>query len=271
MKRKAMFGVLMAMSLSSMVAFTGCGPTKEAATEVETEVAGETVAADSETEGHTITLYDMDGTTVLDTVTVADGETLSVEDPTKDGYTFMGWYISAERNRQYDATKAVTGDMDLYAGFASYQEDTRSFYLVGAGESEVLAESNWGAVVGEAQQLVKSDNAEANEYSITLELAEGDQFQIATNASWEDQRGYGYLASDNMDGTFYFKCASGLGDADPKKSNIEVVKAGTYTLTLTTYPAEDVYDTENEYYTEETKENFNMNPYDSITWTYEAQ
>ena len=44
--------------------------------------------------------------------------------------------------------------------------------------------------------------------------------------------------------------------------------SGNYTFTLTTYPGEDVYDTEDSYYTEETKENFNMNPYDTITWTY---
>ena len=71
-----------------------------------------------------------------------------------------------------------------------------------------------------------------------------------------------------FDGTTYFKNAGGLGDTPAEKSNIEVAVAGTYTFVLTTYPGEDVYDEEDPYYTEETRENFNSNPYDKITWNF---
>jgi hypothetical protein len=183
----------------------------------------------------------------------------------------MGWYATPELTRVFDPTKAIEEDTSLYAGFAQYTEDTRDFYIVGSGESEVLAESNWGAVTGDAQKMTKEDNAEANVYTITVKLEEGDQFQFAMDGSWGDQRGYGYLATTEQDGTTYFKNSGSLGDAAVKKSNIEVAVAGTYTFTLTTYPSEDVYDTEDEYYTEETKENFNMNPYDTITFTYDGE
>ena len=43
------------------------------------------------------------------------------------------------------------------------------------------------------------------------------------------------------------------------------------TLTLSTYPGADVYDTENSYYTEETRENYNSNPFDKIDWTYNGE
>lgn len=266
MKRKAMLVVLLAMSLSTTVLLAGCGNTGAAGSAVESEVAGDVVATE-----HTITFYDAADGSVLDTTTVADGETVEETTPEKDGYQFIGWYVNQQMSRGYDFSKAVTSDLELYAGFAKYQEDTRSFYIVGSGESDVLSESNWGEVTGDAQAFVKSDNTKVNEYTLTVTLAEGDQFQFAMNGSWEDQRGYGYLAADSLDGTQYLKSAAGLGDSIPKKTNIEVVVPGTYTFTLTTYPAEDQYDTEDANYSEDTKENFNINPFDTITWTYEAE
>ena len=263
MKRKVVVGVLMMMTLTVGAALCGCG-----ASTGEVEGAVTENATEETTNAHTVTLYDTDGTTVLDEVSVAEGEPLTVADPTKEGYTFEGWFVSPELNRRYDMTKNVTKDMELYAGFSEYQEDERSFYIVGAGESDIMAASNWGADFGDAYAMTKSEDA--NEYTLTVDLSEGDQFQLVASSSWEDQRGFGYLATDSLDGTFYFKSASGLGDASPKKTNIEVLKTGTYTFTLTTHPAEDYYDTEDEYYTEETKENFNLNPYDTISWTYEA-
>ncbi|MBP5266636.1 MAG: InlB B-repeat-containing protein [Lachnospiraceae bacterium] len=265
MKRKAVLSLLAVLTLTVGVAFGGCGATNG---EVEGAVTEST--AEAETNAHTVTLYDADGTTVLDTVEVPEGEALNVANPTKDGYTFEGWFVSADLNRRYDVTKNVTKDMDLYAGFSSYQEDERSFYIVGSGESELMAASNWGADFGDAYAMTKSEKTDVNEYTLTVDLQEGDQFQLVASSSWEDQRGFGYLDTDSLDGSFYFKSASGLGDASPKKTNIEVLKSGTYTFTLTTHPAEDYYDTEDEYYTEETKENFNLNPYDTISWTYEA-
>ena len=265
MKRKAMLAMVLAVTLSTAL-LAGCGISKTGEEPAETEVAGEAVNNE-----HTVTFYDADGTTVLDTATVADGETVTETAPQKDGYTFIGWYVNPEKTRSYDFTSKVTDDVNLYAGFASYEEDTREFYIVGSGESDVLAESNWGAVTGDAQKFTKTENDKANEYTLTVTLAEGDQFQFAINGSWEDQRGYGYLATDSLDGTQYLKSAAGLGDSVPKKTNIEVAVAGTYTFTLTTYPAEDQYETEDPHYSEESKENFNINPYDTITWTYEAQ
>lgn len=259
------------LALASMIVgsfgLTACGGSTN-----DTNAASAQTGQESEvTDGCTVTIYDSDGTTVLDTVSVAKGEKAQLTEPTKEGYTFMGWYATPGLTRTFDTETVIKQDTKVYAGFAQYAEDTRDFYIVGFGESEVLAESNWGAVTGDAQKMTKEDNAEANVYTITVQLEAGDQFQFAMDGTWADQRGFGYLTSTEQDGVEYFKNAGALGDANVKKSNIEVAVAGSYTFTLTTYPAEDVYDTEDEYYTEETKENFNMSPYDTISFVYNGQ
>ena len=54
-----------------------------------------------------------------------------------------------------------------------------------------VRESNWGAVIGDAQKMTKEESDSENVYTITLDLSEGDQFQFAMDSSWGDQRGYG--------------------------------------------------------------------------------
>lgn len=281
MKRKKVMAVLffaVALAGSSMTA--GCGAKETGTAQTQEEVSTQAEAeqtAEEQTEApaqeetaaeHTVTYYDSDGTTVLETKTAADGACAEEFTPEKAGETFVGWYATPQMSRKYDFGTQVKEDTALYAGFTSYVEDTRTFVIVGSGTGAVLAESDWGAVIGEAQTMTKEENDEANVYTITLDLEAGDQFQFAINGSWEDQRGFGYMTTIAQDGTEYFKNSGGIGETGAKKSNIEVAVSGNYTFTLTTYPGEDVYDTEDSYYTEETKENFNMNPYDTITWTY---
>ena len=262
MKKKAVVWMLMGSLLISSVTLTGCGDSQDLSTE---EISASTQVDANQ---HIVTFYDSDGTTVLKTETVGHKENAERYIPEKDGYTFVGWFATPKLTREFDFDRAITEDTGLYAGFVSYTEASREFYIVGSGTSEVLAESDWGKVVGDAQKLTKEDVENENVYTITVELNEGDQFQFATDSSWSNQRGYGYLESGVESGTTYFKNAGGLGDTPAEKSNIEVEVSGKYTFVLTTYPGEDVYDEEDPYYTEETKENFNSNPYDKITWNF---
>lgn len=271
MKRKMITGVLTVSMIAACAAgIGGCGSENsgaETAAVQQTEVSEKAETAAS----YTVTYYDSDGTTVLSTEEVEEGALLEEKPGEKDGYTFVGWFATPQMNHRFDFTKPVTGDTSLFGGFVSYQEDTREFAIVGSGKSPVLLESNWGKVIGDAQKMTKEEKEDANIYTITLDLEAGDQFQFAINESWENQRGYGYLTSIEQDGTEYFKNAGGLGDTGVKRANIEVAVAGNYTFTLTTYPAEDTYDTGASNYAEENKECFNLNPYDTITWTYNGE
>lgn len=266
-KRVAVLVLTMAMLAGEALGAAGCG-TKETQTE---QVAGGTEVTETESEVCKVTFYDSDGKTVLSETEVKNGEQLEEYIPEKDGYTFAGWFATPQMSHRFDFAQEITGDTELFAGFVSYVEDTRSFAILGSGTSPALLESNWGANIGEMQTMTKEDTEGANIYTITLDLEEGDEFQFAINSSWNNQRGYGYLDTIAKDGKEYFKNSGSLGDASTKRSNIKCAIAGNYTFTLTTYPGEDQYETDNSNYTEENKEAFNINPYDVISWNYNGE
>ena len=92
------------MALTAGMLFAaGCGnenvTSENAGTQTQGEVETQAKQAESEQTQeketvHTVTFYDSDGTTVLSTEEVADGETVTESVPQKDGYTFAGWYAT---------------------------------------------------------------------------------------------------------------------------------------------------------------------------------
>ncbi len=257
MKKKI---VALALAVSCMVGVVGCSSEKK---NVDTTSNG--VASSEATDKYVVTYYDQDKQVVA-TEEVEAGQPVPDIKPEKDGYEFMGYYINPECGREMDITSPVVGDKEVYCGYTKAQKDERKFYIVGAGKSEILTKSNWGETFDDTFALTKDESSEKNVYKITVELSVGDEFQFVTDVKWSDQRGFGYIKDGKLNGETYLKKAAGLGDSPAEKSNILVEKSGKYEFTLTTYPASDVYDTENEYYTEETKENFNSNPFDTIEW-----
>ncbi len=272
MKRKKV-SIIIAAAVLSMSVLYGCGSKDTTPDSTQESVQGETTEetkqADAETaETFTVTFYDTDGTTVLSTEEVKNGELATEYVPEKENQMFMGWFATPSLAHAFDFTAPVTGDVGVFAGFMENVEDTRTFAIVGSGTSPLLSVSSWGKTINEEHYMTKSEGE--NVYSITLDLCEGDEFQFAIDSSWNNQRGGGYMTTTSMDGKDYFVVSGGLSDSN-KKSNIKCAVSGNYTLTLTTYPGADVYDTENSYYTEETKENYNSNPYDKIEWTYNGE
>ncbi len=208
----------------------------------------------------------MDGTNVLKTEEVKEGEVPAAYTPTKEGgYQFVDWFATPSKNHIYDTSAAITQDVTVYAGFTLYKVDTREFYVVGSGQSELLFTSNWGKVITYSHKLTKA--ADKNEYTITMDLKKGDQFQFARDTEWSNKRGFGYLSTLTMaDGTAVFSGQGSVYDESAKGSNIVCEYSGNYTLTLKTYPNEDYYNTSGTGYTEERKEIYNLGTYDKIEW-----
>lgn len=267
---------LLALLLIMAIIVTGCGD-QSGDTTAEEPDSQETVTETNDNESEEenvedtvkVTYYDGDGETVIEEREIVKGETPEEIEGVKEGYEFLGWYATPQMSHRFDFTKPIEEDTDIYGGFTEYVEDTREFYILGDGKSDLLSQSDWGAVIDDNFKLEKLDEDNENLYRITLDLEERDEFQFAINESWNNQRGYGYLDTIEKDNEEYFENSGGLGDTAAKKSNIKVKVPGTYTFTLKTHPAEDYYDEEDEFYSEDNKENFNYNPYDVITWTYE--
>ena len=220
-----------------------------------------------ETPVFTVTYYD--GTTVLKTEEVEEGGHATYWEPeAKEGMEFSDWYVDAGLNRVFDFEgEAITADRSLYAGYVAVgTDDTRTWAIVGSGQGDILSSSAWGTVITDVHALEKTEGE--NEFTITLDLYEDDQFQFATDTSWMNQRGFGYipLADRTMtvDGEEVtpFSGGGGIGETADKQSNIIVEYPGNYTITLTTYPDEDYYD-----------ENVNngqvsISNFDTITYEY---
>lgn len=200
-----------------------------------------------ETPFFTVTYYD--GTTVLKTEEVEEGGYATYWEPeAKEGMEFSDWYVDAGLNRVFDFEgEAITADKSLYAGYVAVgTDDTRTWAIVGSGQGDILSSSAWGTVITDVHMLEKTEGE--NEFTITLDLYEDDQFQFATDTSWMNQRGFGYIPLADrtltVDGEEVtpFSGGGGIGETADKQSNIIVEYPGNYTFTLTTYPDEDYYD-----------------------------
>ncbi|MBD5548430.1 MAG: InlB B-repeat-containing protein [Lachnospiraceae bacterium] len=270
--KKRRVNLLIAAVVLSLSVLYGCSGKDETQGGADDVSAKEQEAADSEeekeTQAFTVTFYDTDGTTVLSTEEVQEGAVATEYTPEKEEMVFMGWFATPSLGHVFDFSQPITADTEVFAGFMEDVEDTRKFAILGSGTSPLLSVSSWGKVIEDEHYLTKSENE--NVYSITLDLCSGDEFQFAIDSAWSNQRGGGYMTTTDLDGTSYFAVSGGLSE-NSQKSNIKCVVSGNYTFTLTTYPGADVYDTEDSYYSEETKENYNSNPYDKIEWTYNGE
>ena len=67
---------------------------------------------------HTVT-FDSNGGSAVEAVTLEDGQAVAKPaDPTREGYTFAGWFADKGLKTAYDFSAPVTGDLTLYAKWA---------------------------------------------------------------------------------------------------------------------------------------------------------
>lgn len=199
-----------------------------------------------------VTVTFMNGDSELGKVTVKEGELIAKADYEKyesvEGYEFDGWYATPtflEASKK-DLTKdTFTEDLALYGVFKSTNvaEDTRAWYIVGASDLGSLSDSSWaGSGVEETvreQFRLQPTGKNTNEFAITIDLFEGDQFQIIYDWQWTGQKGFGCFTE--IDAT-QMENGGGLGGSDAT-SNINVIMSGNYTITLTTDPNNSLMDT----------------------------
>lgn len=228
---------------------------------------------DGVTDDGKVTVTFVHGDTTIRTEEVDKGSAATMfEDyvPEIEGCDFLGWYAAPSMMIPFDFDTVVFNeDTTIFAKApnSNQPDDTRTWYLAGAFMSADLLENNYGAVLSEAATFQPVEG-EKNTFEITVDLYEGDQFQLiaGNTVGWLNQRGYGHIEDATVGDVTYFTSEGGLGNPGTRRMNAKVQVDGNYTLTLKTYPANDTYDTENPEYTEEKHEVFNNSIFDYITW-----
>lgn len=181
------------------------------------------LAACDKTVKYTVSFYD--GTKKINEVQIEDGKTIDADyKPTRDGYTFVGWYddVSLAAGSEFDVKTPIKADTKLYAKWQSntVETDTRIWYVMGS-----VAEASWTFpttkgddgkwTVNEGQESqIMTQKEGTNEYSITLTMRPGQKFRFVTgaiNADWtgDDSKaeaglgniaGFEYAAGTNPEG-----------------------------------------------------------------------
>lgn len=84
--------------------------------------------------------FETDGGTEIEPQTVEEGDTVTQpEDPTKEGYTFLGWFSDSDLTEEYDFNTPVEDDLILYASWHNDNIKTISFNANGgSGEMETI-------------------------------------------------------------------------------------------------------------------------------------
>ena len=105
------------------------------------------------------------------------------------------WYEDKEQTRLFDFKgEPITKSKNIYAGFAKTGTvDTRRWAISGEGQGDVLLASRSGTVIADIHLLKKA--VTKNEFTIRLDLYEGDEFRFVAEGDATHQRGIGYVAS----------------------------------------------------------------------------
>lgn len=233
--KKLIKKIVGAVLLCTMLAFSLCACNEETSTVEEKEK---------------ITVTFMNGDTKLGEVTINSGEKVSDYEKFQEveNMEFIGWFATPtfiEASKKELAHDIFTETTTLYGSFKSKEaaEDTRAWYIVGESKTGSINDSSWAGSgveesVRESFRLQPTGNAK-NEFSITIDLYEGDLFQIIYDWQWSGQHGFGYFS--DLDAT-QMESGGGLGGS-ADTSNVSVLMSGNYTITLTTNPDNDAEDT----------------------------
>ena len=86
--------------------------------------------------------FNTNGGSVIPAINVKSGERISrPSEPTRDGFSFMGWYTDSSLSKEYDFNSTVKNDLTLYAKWV--KNEASSYYnvsFVSNGGSSVLSQ-----------------------------------------------------------------------------------------------------------------------------------
>jgi uncharacterized repeat protein (TIGR02543 family) len=169
--------------------------------------------------------YNYDGATEpYKSVEVTENNVVSAPSvPSRDGYTFNGWYTEAACTNSYDFSTKVTAAITLYAkwteGVVSHDNGgaLTTWYIRGV----VNGVTDWSKGIQMYTDAVSTSNT-ALYLNITFVVA--DQFKVTDGTTW-----YGFDAVDSASTAY-----AAFKDDGTSNHNISIVTAGAYDIYLST-------------------------------------
>lgn len=166
-------------------------------------------------------------------IEVVNGEKVEMPaDPTREGYTFIGWFTDTAFTTPFDPNVAITEPVNVYAKFSKdYVPDTNTYHIVGDMQNTDISFINWNATGTEGidwdvrSYLTKAEDS--NLFTIELEIGYLGKFKIKQPGEpWNEGIEYDFtdIAVANQ---FEY-----LQEADNR--NIQVKTAGKYRIELET-------------------------------------
>ncbi len=124
--------------------------------------------------------FDSNGGSAVSSQTVKEGETVTEpEDPTREGYTFAGWYLNINDTNPYNFNTKVTKNITLHAKWAeAMQGDDECTLTCESGYT--LDKENCKCVKTEE---VKVTGVKANKTSLTLTVGETYKVKLTITPS----------------------------------------------------------------------------------------
>ena len=208
-----------------------------------------TGGGDEEPDTFTVTFYDGDQTTVLQTQDVEPGGKATEWTPEdKEDSQFLGWYATPSYSVEFDFNTTITQDTSVFSMWSSVEEDTRTWMIAGNFQGADLKNNNWGedGRLNPDKYAFEAVEGELNTFTLTVDLYEGDIFQFGVfsydekpggvyERVWENQKGFGLLENpgDNFtdEGNYLASAVN--------KHDIGVAIDGTYEFTMKTDVSND--------------------------------
>ncbi len=220
MKKMLTRGILAAMLILLMLLACGC--------------TGETGTPETDPPASSwkVTFYETDGKTVLAELEVANGETVTIPELTKEGYLVEGYYATPALLIPFDPATPITADTAVIVAWQSSVEDNRPWML--AGSLAGYPENAWGKIWPQDDFLLQKMEGEFNTFYIDVNLYKGDAFKIAVIGE-----GYAWDVNNSIDaGHLANKTESAVmcsgENAFDSGANIQVTEDGKYRLILKT-------------------------------------
>ncbi len=218
MKKKMLLCALALCLVCALALFAGCQQDEP---------------ADTAPSHFNVTFYDGDSSAVtLQVVQVANGETVTAPELTKENYIIEGYYATPAMKTPFDFAKPITKDTAVFVAWKSGVVDNRPWML--AGSLAGYPENAWGKIWPQDDFLLQPLEGEFNTFYIDVNLYAGDAFKVAVIGEgyvWDVENSIdaGHLADKSETAVM----SSGENAFD-SGANIQVSQDGFYRILLKT-------------------------------------